>query len=126
MASRCGMLAGEDQERTVSGPILVTGGTGTLGRVVTRLLLADGHQVRVLSRRPRPADAGPAGLGSAEWAAGDLRKGRGIGAAVAGVEAIVHCATGLGDVRAGVNLIEEARLERPRLVYISIVGIWMR
>jgi uncharacterized protein YbjT (DUF2867 family) len=35
-------------------PILVTGGSGTLGRgVVTRLLAAD-HQVRVLSRRPAP------------------------------------------------------------------------
>jgi len=114
----------------VSGPILVTGGTGTLGRVVARLLLADGHQVRVLSRRPRPADAGPAGLGSAglgsaEWAVGDLRKGRGIGAAVAAATAIVHCATGFGhgDVRATASLIEEARLESPHLVYISIVGI---
>jgi uncharacterized protein YbjT (DUF2867 family) len=107
----------------VSEPILVTGGTGTLGRLVVGQLLADGHPVRVLSRRPKPADHGPEDLAQAEWATGDLRKGLGIGAAVDGAKAIVHCATGLGDVRAAANLIEEARLERPHLVYISIVGI---
>jgi uncharacterized protein YbjT (DUF2867 family) len=36
-------------------PILVTGGSGTLGRSVVARLLAAGHQVRVLSRQPRPA-----------------------------------------------------------------------
>jgi uncharacterized protein YbjT (DUF2867 family) len=35
-------------------PILVTGGSGTLGRNVVDGLLAGGHQVRVLSRRPPP------------------------------------------------------------------------
>jgi nucleoside-diphosphate-sugar epimerase len=40
-------------------PILVTGGTGTLGRAVVARMLAAGHQVRVLSRRNRPA-GGPA------------------------------------------------------------------
>jgi uncharacterized protein YbjT (DUF2867 family) len=114
----------------VSGPILVTGGTGTLGRLVVRLLAADGHRVRVLSRRPRPDDQGQPDQalpdrGHVDWATGDLLKGQGIGAAVAGATAIVHCATGLGksDVRATANLIEEARLERPHLVYISIVGV---
>jgi FlaA1/EpsC-like NDP-sugar epimerase len=40
---------------TMNQPILVTGGSGTLGRGVVDRLLAGGHQVRVLSRRPRPA-----------------------------------------------------------------------
>jgi uncharacterized protein YbjT (DUF2867 family) len=39
-------------------PILVTGGSGTLGRAVVARLLAAGHEVRVLSRRPRPT-SGP-------------------------------------------------------------------
>ena len=103
--------------------ILVTGGTGTLGRQVVRLLAADGHEVRVLSRRVRPDAQGQPDQGHIDWAVGDLRKGSGVGAAVAGATAIVHCATGFGDVRSAVNLIEEARLERPHLVYISIVGV---
>ena len=38
-----------------SAPVLVTGGTGTLGRLVVARLLRAGHRVRVLSRGPRPA-----------------------------------------------------------------------
>ncbi|HEY1307033.1 MAG TPA: TIGR01777 family oxidoreductase [Vicinamibacterales bacterium] len=36
--------------------ILVAGGTGFLGTALTRALRADGHQVRVLTRRPRHVD----------------------------------------------------------------------
>ena len=38
--------------------ILVTGGTGTLGRLVVPRLRDDGHTVRVLSRGGREAPAG--------------------------------------------------------------------
>ncbi len=103
----------------MAGPILVTGGTGTLGRLVVRRLTDQGRPVRVLSRRPAPAEPGPVG-----WATGDLRAGRGIDAAVTGAEVIVHCATGRGDVGAARHLIEAARRAgRPHLVYISIVGV---
>lgn len=51
----------------MTAPVLVTGGTGFLGGLLTARLLADGRQVRALSRRP-PDDAvlrhlvwGPAG-----------------------------------------------------------------
>jgi uncharacterized protein YbjT (DUF2867 family) len=133
----------------VNGPILVTGGTGTLGRPLVRRLAAQGIDVRVLSRRPAPAEqdtaaqlAAPLGTAGQEtsggdaarqqtgrrglvtWATGDLKTGRGIDAAVAGAEVIVHCATGLGDAAAARNLIDAARRAgRPHLVYISIVGI---
>jgi uncharacterized protein YbjT (DUF2867 family) len=111
----------------VDGPILVAGGTGTLGRVVVRRLLDDDRPVRVLSRRPRPAgDTRPY-----EWATGDLRTGAGIDSAVAGTSVVIHCATtrGRGDVETTRRLIEAAKAqpgpqaERPHLVYISIVGI---
>jgi len=103
----------------VTGLILVTGGTGTLGRAVVERLAAQGRQVRVLSRRPPPAERGPA-----EWATGDLKTGRGIDAAVAGADVIVHCATGLGDVGAAQHLIASARRAgSPHLAYISIVGV---
>jgi uncharacterized protein YbjT (DUF2867 family) len=73
--------------------ILVTGGTGTLGRPLVQLLTSRGAVVRVLSRRPRPAPAPPH-----EWCTGDLRRGRGIEEAVAGAGTIIHCATGRGDI----------------------------
>ncbi|PTM94536.1 SDR family oxidoreductase [Streptomyces sp. VMFN-G11Ma] len=94
--------------------ILVTGGTGTLGRLVTERLRADGHEVRVLSRHTPPY-------------AVDLRKGgAGLDAAVDGVDTVVHCATTQtgGDEKAARNLVEAARRAGVRhLVYISIVGV---
>ncbi|MEU3339695.1 SDR family oxidoreductase [Streptomyces sp. NPDC002144] len=94
--------------------ILVTGGTGTLGRLVTERLRADGHEVRVLSRRTPPY-------------AVDLREGgAGLDAAVAGVDTVVHCATTQtgGDEKAAARLIAAARRAGVRhLVYISIVGV---
>jgi uncharacterized protein YbjT (DUF2867 family) len=45
----------------VTGLILVTGGTGTLGRILVQRLTAEPDaQVRVLSRRPAPAGQLPA------------------------------------------------------------------
>ncbi|MEU6552726.1 NAD(P)H-binding protein [Streptomyces sp. NPDC046915] len=94
--------------------ILVTGGTGTLGRLLTERLRADGHEVRVLSRRAQPY-------------AVDLRAGGpGLDAAVAGVDTVVHCASTPrgGDERAAENLIAAARRAGVgHLVYISIVGV---
>jgi uncharacterized protein YbjT (DUF2867 family) len=103
--------------------VLVTGGTGTLGRHVVSRLLDGGHAVRVLSRRERSAEAW-AGAPAVEWAVGDLRAGRGVDAAVAGQQVIVHCATGRGDVAAARQLLDAARSAgSPHLVYISIVGV---
>lgn len=94
--------------------ILVTGGTGTLGRLVAERLRADGHEVRVLSRHTQPY-------------AVDLREGgAALDAAVEGVDTVVHCAstqTG-GDEKAAANLIAAARRAGVgHLVYISIVGV---
>jgi uncharacterized protein YbjT (DUF2867 family) len=101
--------------------ILVTGGTGTLGREVVAQLLDAGHEVRVVSRRAWPAG----GLARVTSMAVDLRGGEGLDAAVAGVDAIIHCATSArGDVQAARNLIGAARRANvPRLVFISIVGV---
>ncbi|MGW2570911.1 SDR family oxidoreductase [Streptomyces sp. NPDC001537] len=94
--------------------ILVTGGTGTLGRLVTERLRADGHEVRVLSRHTQPY-------------AVDLREGgAALDAAVAGVDTIVHCATTQtgGDDKAAGNLVAAARRAGvEHLLYISIVGV---
>jgi uncharacterized protein YbjT (DUF2867 family) len=103
-------------------PILVTGGTGVLGREVVDRLVAAGRQVRVVSRNP-PAVP----MAGAEWIKTDLLTGEGLPAAVRGIGVIVHCATSqnrVKDVIAATNLIEVAHREgAPHLIYISIVGV---
>jgi uncharacterized protein YbjT (DUF2867 family) len=88
--------------------ILVTGGTGTLGRRLVPRLLAAGSDVRVLSRRAR-RDGDPAG---ADWVVGDLRAGSGLADAVRGAAVVVHCASDFRrprrDLPAARNLIAAA------------------
>ena len=64
----------------MTSPILVTGGTGTLGRLVVRRLQDAGCNVRVLSRRSHKSGDG------IEFMIGDLATGEGLEAAVNGVE----------------------------------------
>jgi uncharacterized protein YbjT (DUF2867 family) len=103
---------------TGTGPILVTGGTGTLGRLVVARLRDAGATVRVLSRSSREAAEG------IEPVTGDLATGEGIDAAVEGAEIIVHCAgSAKGDEEKAVNLVRAAsRAGARHLVYISVVG----
>jgi len=97
--------------------ILVTGGTGTLGRRVVPRLLAAGCRVRVLSRHAHEAADG------VEYVTGDLLRNEGIPAAVAGAEVIVHCAGGRKDDDvAARNLVAASLAEHPHLVFISVVG----
>jgi uncharacterized protein YbjT (DUF2867 family) len=99
-------------------PILVTGGTGTLGRHVVPLLRQAGHDVRVLSRRAHEAADG------VEYVTGDLLEDDGVQAAVDGVGTVLHCAGGpKGDDEATRNLVRAALAAGTRhLVYISVVG----
>jgi uncharacterized protein YbjT (DUF2867 family) len=111
--------------------ILITGGTGVLGRVVGRQLRHAGRPMRVLSRRTRSsaADVSSAADGGAgvEWAVADLATGTGLDAAMDGVTTVIHCASDGrhpgADVSAAAHLVNAARTGRPHLVYISIVGV---
>lgn len=108
----------------VERPVLVTGGTGTLGRALVHTLLDAHRPVRVLSRR----DRSPAVPAAVEWAVGDLLTGDGLVEAVAGTSAVVHCASDPrkpdDDLDAAVQLLLAARAaEVPHLVYVSIVGV---
>ena len=113
--------------------VLVTGGTGQLGRRLVPLILAAGYDVRVLSRQSAPSV--PAGARAVQ---GNLATGHGIADAVAGADMIVHCASGTGTVRglmyrsakktdvdATANMLASAKEQggAPHVVYISIVGI---
>jgi uncharacterized protein YbjT (DUF2867 family) len=102
----------------MTSPILVTGGTGTLGRVVASRLRDAGCPVRVLSRRSHEARDG------VEFVTGDLTTGDGIEAAVDGIETIVHCAgSAKGDEHKTRNLVRAAsQAGAQHLVFISVVG----
>jgi uncharacterized protein YbjT (DUF2867 family) len=116
--------------------ILVTGGTGHLGRTIVDGLLREGHRVRILARAPRRG-------ADAEWIRGDLATGEGIPEAVAGADVIIHAATNspaarrgsfkLGDfvrspadvdVNGTTELVTAAELaEVKQFVHVSIVGL---
>lgn len=106
-------------------PVLVTGGTGTIGSQVVRELLRSGVPATVFTR-----SAGRAAAGSRE-VEGDLTTGAGLAEAVEGVQAVIHCASDAkhtqdvdidGTRRLCAVLAE--RNPRARLVHVSIVGCW--
>jgi uncharacterized protein YbjT (DUF2867 family) len=103
----------------MTSPVLVTGGTGRLGKLVVAHLLDSGCDVRVLARHHRPAPPG------VTFFTADLRVGQGIEPAVTGAATIIHCATSTrGDAEATRNLVAAAsRAGSAHLVYVSIVGI---
>jgi uncharacterized protein YbjT (DUF2867 family) len=97
---------------------LITGGTGTLGRLVVPRLQDAGFDVRVLSRSSREGTEG------IEFVTGDLATGEGISAAVEGTEIILHLAgSGKGDEDKTRYLVKAASRHGTRhLIYISVVG----
>lgn len=101
-------------------PILVTGGTGLLGSLVTPLLRDTGSPVRVLSRTVHEPGDG------VEYVTGDLLRNTGINAAVDGAEIVVHLAgapNARGDVEATRNLVAAAAAAGTKhLVCISVIG----
>jgi uncharacterized protein YbjT (DUF2867 family) len=103
----------------MASPVLVTGGTGRLGKLVVARLLDSGCDVRVLARHDRPVPPG------VTFFTADLRTGRDAWPAVTAAAAIIHCATSTrGDAEATRNLVAAAsRSGSPHLVYVSIVGI---
>ena len=116
--------------------VLVTGGTGHLGRRVVSLLGMAGHDVRVLARRPGTEPG-------ITWVQGDLATGAGVTEAVAGADAVVHAATWSPAARRGyllpvdlvrtppdvdiggtrLLLVEAERAGVGHFLHVSIVGL---
>jgi uncharacterized protein YbjT (DUF2867 family) len=103
--------------------ILVTGGTGHLGRPLVTTLRAAGHRARILSRHPR---------GHVDPVEGDLTTGAGLDRAVRGMDAIIHAATAganparshATDVAGTRRLLKAAHAAGVKhLVFVSIVGL---
>lgn len=105
--------------------LLLTGGTGGLGRLLLPRLQSAGYEVRMLVRRP-PAEAAP----GVTYAVGDLATGAGLAEAVGNVDAILHAAsspmkqTWTVDVDGTRRLLEAARSAQVgHFLYVSIVGV---
>jgi uncharacterized protein YbjT (DUF2867 family) len=111
--------------------ILIVGGTGVLGRRTARLLLAEGHAVRVMTRDP--ARASELEHQGAEVVCGDLLDTPSVAAACRGIErvfAAAHSILGRGRYRseyvddAGHRALVDAAREAGvrRFVYTSALG----
>lgn len=102
----------------MSSTILVTGGTGTLGRHVVPLLRDTGAALRVLSRKAHDAEDG------VDYVQGDLLADEGVEPAVSGAGVVVHLAGGpKGDERATANLVRAASRAGVRhFVLISVTA----
>jgi uncharacterized protein len=69
--------------------VIITGGTGLIGRALTHSLSADGHEVIVLSRNPRRSAVEPDAARVVAW---DGSTGEGWGSLMEGADAIVNLA----------------------------------
>lgn len=105
--------------------ILVTGGTGGLGRDIVRALLAAGQVARVFTHREDVAVSH-----GVELARGDLRTGNGLDAALRDASIVIHCASNAReegfatDIEGTRTLMRAARhVGTAHVVFISIVGV---
>ncbi|MFN8458917.1 MAG: TIGR01777 family oxidoreductase [Anaerolineae bacterium] len=120
--------------------IVITGGTGTIGRRLVLHLIEGGHVIKVVSRQPyKPANL-PAQIIFASW---DGRSATGWGQLVEGADAVVNLAgAGIADARwtderkkeiqnsrveaghAVVEAIESASAKPKMLIQASAVGYY--
>lgn len=106
--------------------LLLTGGTGTLGRAVIAAAASRGLPVRVLTRREEHP------FGAAEhvtWIKGNLATGDGLGHALRGITTVIHAASDARralavDVHGTTRLVAAARNAGvAHFIYVSIVGV---
>ncbi len=106
--------------------VIITGGSGLIGRALVRSLTADGHEVIILSRSPGNAVNLPAGAKAVYW---DGKSADGWGKYVNGAGAVINLAgesvggTGFFDVRwtpARRRRIQESRINAGRAVVQAI------
>jgi uncharacterized protein YbjT (DUF2867 family) len=109
--------------------ILITGATGYVGGRLLTALLAAGHRVRCLARRPEALRT--AAMAGAEVVAGDVLDPDSLGAALTGVHTAFYLVHSMGsagsfeeeDRRAARNFAEAARdLGVSRIIYLGGLG----
>ena len=109
--------------------ILVTGATGYVGGQLLKALLAAGHRVRCLARRPEVLQAH--GLAGAEVVAGDVLDASSVRAAMDGVHTAYYLIHSMGSVgsfeeqdRAAAQIFGDAAREAGvrRIIYLGGLG----
>ncbi len=107
--------------------VLITGGSGFLGRYIARLLAVDGHCVSSFSRGHVPVP----GVNDIEYHYGDISDTKALQQAATGCDAVIHCAAKAGvwgaeseyfriNVEGTLNVISVCRkLKIRRLVHTS-------
>jgi uncharacterized protein YbjT (DUF2867 family) len=103
--------------------VLVTGASGRLGSHLLPRLREAGHEVRALSRHPRPER-----VPDVDWVACDVLDREGIASAVAGCDAVIHAASSPRrgrtiEIDGTTNVAAAANAAGARVVYVSIVGV---
>ncbi|WP_344955974.1 NAD-dependent epimerase/dehydratase family protein [Actinomadura miaoliensis] len=112
--------------------VTVTGAAGVLGSHLVRRLVDDGHDVHSVDLRPWSETSGAA---SRRHTVGDVRDPEVMAAAVAGADAVVHCAAALpsypdDQIRSVIvdgtrNVLEASRRARvDRVVHISSTAVY--
>ncbi len=108
------------------GEVLVTGGTGFLGRHLVQALQDAGQPVTLLVRRPDKLPDAMRADEKLRLFVGDARDARAVGSAIAGVTHVVHMATCAGEdpqasMRAGIETVARACVDAgvQRLVFVS-------
>lgn len=129
----------ENREPELSAPmpiaqstVLVTGGTGFIGKALIARLRRDGHGVRVLSRSPDSHRSLFAALG-VELVRGDMLDQESLNAALDGIDHVYHLARGNGitwddylhtDVEPTRRLAESCLARGIQLIYASSIAIY--
>lgn len=89
--------------------VLITGGTGMIGKALTQAVLASGHQVWILSRNPASGQL-PARLQVTAW---DGKSSQGWGHLMEDMDAVINLAgASIGTQRWTANRKDEIRLSR--------------
>ena len=103
--------------------VIVTGGSGLIGRALVASLAADGHQATVLSRDPERVRDLPEGVAVAGW---DAKSAEQLTPLVAGADAVVHLAgAGIADGRWTAErkrLIRDSRVDSSAAVAAAIAA----
>ena len=108
--------------------VLVTGATGKQGGHLVRELLAHGHSVRALTRKPESAGAGALAARGVTIVGGDFADQGSLERAARGVDTVFAMSTPFEggetkETREGINLLRAASaVGVSHLVYSSVAG----